>query len=435
MKKTVKCLGSFFFIFVSNISISQQITFKYIGKDKNNVNLVYFENNILKNEFYLDSLRTSFSFKTKTNSSIFCSDIKRRTHVFAEPNDSIFYDVDKSGLLVYFSNTKKYRKTESEFINECFINYGEINTEVAKNITLIFANEYNLSTYIDNKYIKEQSLLDDYYKSDKVSKSFYDYFKTIFWSLILNNALNNKKNEPKVFLEVEKSFKKSTNLLHISEYRDLIEIFNRCKSRKYNVKPDLLSKLEFIDNNYFYPEIKNFLLFSTMASYIKEHPDTDKIDKKAIMLFQKICKNSQYMLIINQLLKPLVLPTFVEDIVKKHPNKLLLFDFWASWCLSCIAEFPDEDKLMLKYPNIKFIFMSIDKSNFAWRKKMKEYSYMLNETNSFLLTKANNEELIKKINMLSIPRYILFGKDGKVITVDAPRPSTKKLENLILKNL
>ena len=90
---------------------------------------------------------------------------------------------------------------------------------------------------------------------------------------------------------------------------------------------------------------------------------------------------------------------------------------------------------MQKFPNVSFVFISIDKSITAWQKAALEYEDVLNKENSFLLTKSDKDDLLKKINLSTIPRYVLFGKDGKIINSDAPRPSDINIEALIEKHL
>ncbi|MFV8368586.1 TlpA family protein disulfide reductase [Flavobacterium sp. LB2R40] len=75
--------------------------------------------------------------------------------------------------------------------------------------------------------------------------------------------------------------------------------------------------------------------------------------------------------------------------------------------------------------------MSIDKTNTAWQKAMAEYDDILNKENSFLFVKSDKDELLKQINVARIPRFVLFGKNGKIISADAPRPSSPEIETLI----
>ena len=78
-----------------------------------------------------------------------------------------------------------------------------------------------------------------------------------------------------------------------------------------------------------------------------------------------------------------------------------------------------------------FIFFSIDSESKDWQKAMDNYPDMLNKNNSFLLSRKEHLEMIDKLKLNTIPRYLLFDKEGKVITVDAPRPSGNDIENLI----
>ncbi|MNR51339.1 hypothetical protein D3C85_1710010 [compost metagenome] len=40
-------------------------------------------------------------------------------------------------------------------------------------------------------------------------------------------------------------------------------------------------------------------------------------------------------------------------------------------------------------------------------------------------------KIAKDYKITAIPRFMVFGKDGKVVTVDAPRPSDPKLKSLL----
>lgn len=99
--------------------------------------------------------------------------------------------------------------------------------------------------------------------------------------------------------------------------------------------------------------------------------------------------------------------------------------------MPCREEFPSEKKLMKKYPNVAFVFLSIDKSKAAWQKAMSQYQDILTKENSFLLINSDKDTLLKKINLSTIPRFVLFGKDGKIISLNAPRPSSTSIEKLL----
>lgn len=425
----MKYIITLYFVLLTNILLSQNITLKYVGNSDEEIHMEYFLDNISLKQPVIKLNNKIISFKATSNTTLFCNDIFRRTYIFAEPNDSIFFNLDENRLIHYYSNKNKYRKTESDYINDCYSKYGASEIESSKKILNIVCQEFNLSKYIDTKYIKEQELLDEYYKNDKVSKPFYNYFKNIFWCITIHNSIDTDlKNAG---LEIQKSYKRSNELLNLNQYRELIFNYNLKVYNKINPNPDLFTKLQFIYKKEYLPEIKNFLLYKSMANYIEENPDITKIEKKAVAFFKKNCKNSKYIKLINKDLQPLFIPTIIDAIVKKNKGKLVLIDFWASWCSPCRAEFPSEKKLMEKHPEMAFIFFSIDDESKDWQKAMDSYPDMLNKNNSFLLTRNDHLEMIDKLKLNTIPRYLLFDKQGKVITVDAPRPSSNDIEILI----
>lgn len=64
----------------------------------------------------------------------------------------------------------------------------------------------------------------------------------------------------------------------------------------------------------------------------------------------------------------------LTDVVKEHAGKLLLVDFWASWCGICRAATPDLKVLYETYPRDRFeiISVSCDEKDDAWRSAMEK---------------------------------------------------------------
>jgi len=112
-----------------------------------------------------------------------------------------------------------------------------------------------------------------------------------------------------------------------------------------------------------------------------------------------------------------------EDLIKKNNGKVILIDFWASWCLPCIAGLPDVKRLISKYSNKNFIviFASIDKYQNAW--KNAAIKSKIDTRNSYLITHYQESEVIKKLKVGQIPRYVLYEKNGKIAYLKAPKPS------------
>lgn len=114
-------------------------------------------------------------------------------------------------------------------------------------------------------------------------------------------------------------------------------------------------------------------------------------------------------------------------------GKYVYVDFWATWCKPCIAEIPDLVKLEEEYKgkNIEFISVSFDDDRAAW------VDYLNTEKligTQFWMDPKNKSLYKKQFNINVIPRFILLDTEGKIISADAPRPSSGKQIRTLLDN-
>jgi thiol-disulfide isomerase/thioredoxin len=417
--------------FLPLFSHSQNIFIKYIGNSDDAIMLTCHSIESLQTPTVLNKNNRFLEVPTSNSTTLLCNQITRNTLIYAAPNETIELDINNKGLLHYYCNSNRYRKLESEFINDCFEKFGKtenvLNFNELKQIRLLNGT----SKYFDKQYIKERELLEDYYKNDKISKEFYIYFTKMFWCLIKFNELEEKIINPETFLAIENSFKESEELLNIEGYKDLLWNYVEKSIKKRDLKNDLYTKMDFISKNISNQKIIDYLLYSHINSALNDQFVKKDVDKQSIELFRNNCKNKVYLDAINLDLQPKNTPIILQNIIKKHKGKLVLVDFWALWCMPCREEFPSEKKLMEKYPNVAFVFLSIDKSKVAWQKAMSQYQDILTKENSYLLIKSDKDTLLKKINLSTIPRFVLFGKEGEIISLDAPRPSSTAIEKLL----
>lgn len=55
-------------------------------------------------------------------------------------------------------------------------------------------------------------------------------------------------------------------------------------------------------------------------------------------------------------------------------GKIVVLDFWATWCLPCKASFPAMKKLMIQHPDVKFLFIATQEKQDGATDRVKKFT-------------------------------------------------------------
>lgn len=115
-------------------------------------------------------------------------------------------------------------------------------------------------------------------------------------------------------------------------------------------------------------------------------------------------------------------------------GKVLLVDVWATWCGPCKAEIPSLKKIEKDYEgtDLQVVSISLDEE-----KDKEKWLKMIQDDNlgGIQLFASGWGDFSNYYKIRGIPRFMLFDRSGKIITIDSPRPSNPILRSLLDKAL
>lgn len=116
------------------------------------------------------------------------------------------------------------------------------------------------------------------------------------------------------------------------------------------------------------------------------------------------------------------------DLLGKQP---VLVDCWASWCKPCIDQLPSLHKMQAKYGSrIRFVSLSFDTDITKWQASVAKHA--LSGTDAFLAGNNFKSDLANYFSIRSIPRYLLFDAQGKLVSSHCPFPDQEEALGALL---
>ena len=333
---------------------------------------------------------------------------------------------------------------------------------------LPFKRKDNLITFCEkaNSVYKQQiSFLDQYCNRHNVGSPYKELAKNEIYAYYITNLLrplekndslttndyskpyrdtllNSRFNDPSIYFKT--TMYSSVAYTFASLVLPITRISNLYKDS------DLILIYETIKRNYS-DSIRNHLLTYHLSLYLSNknliYPSFDSL----LTDFKTICKNHLYTHLLDSLnvarkalgvkkysfeeaMSSQVVDTKDQLLDVKHlfKSKPLLIICWASWCVPCINEIPDEKKLQGIYGDkVDFIYLSFDRSKKSWQDKLVELK--INDGNNYLLTKYFTSDFAGFYNIHAIPYYLLYDKNGNKVEIKDLRPSNDGFKSILEK--
>ncbi len=97
--------------------------------------------------------------------------------------------------------------------------------------------------------------------------------------------------------------------------------------------------------------------------------------------------------------------------LSEQAGKVVLLNFWATWCGPCVREMPDLDRLYKKYSDndsVVILAVNVGESSSTVQRFITQQGF------GFPVACDSDTSISSAYNITAIPRTIIFNKDGTV---------------------
>jgi thiol-disulfide isomerase/thioredoxin len=113
-----------------------------------------------------------------------------------------------------------------------------------------------------------------------------------------------------------------------------------------------------------------------------------------------------------------------STILDKYKGQTIFIDVWASWCKDCRKSLPNVKAIQQKFPEMVYVFLSLDKSLGAWKKGIQKYNL---QGDHYFMQSGWKGAMGTFLDLDWIPRYMIVDPEGKIVVYKAIKTKDKNL--------
>lgn len=100
-----------------------------------------------------------------------------------------------------------------------------------------------------------------------------------------------------------------------------------------------------------------------------------------------------------------------KTILEKNLGNTVFIDVWASWCKDCLEGLPSVKELQQKHPEVDFVYLSLDKTQKAWKKGINRLEI---KGDHYFMQSGWKGAMGTFLDLDWIPRYMIIDKQGSI---------------------
>ena len=121
-----------------------------------------------------------------------------------------------------------------------------------------------------------------------------------------------------------------------------------------------------------------------------------------------------------------------QNIIDAHKGSVVVIDVWASWCGDCLRGMPKVKDIQSQYKDVAYLFLSLDKTQKAWKKGIKKYNV---KGEHYFMQSGWKGAFGTFLDLDWIPRYMVIDKQGNIKLFKATKATDIKIIEAITNSI